>query len=75
MNATTFQAFGMNTDILEVEGIDEYYHSGRETGRQKTPSEYAKDFKKFYESVEERIAPKKWKVCLLIHPQEDLQKK
>lgn len=59
LNATTFQAFGMNTDILEVEGIDEYYHSGRETGRQKTPSEYAKDFKKFYESVEERIAPKK----------------
>lgn len=59
LNATTFQAFGMNTDVLEVEGIDEYYYSGRDTGKQKSPSEFAKDFKKFYESIQERVAPKK----------------
>lgn len=53
LNATTFEAFGLNQDKMRVEGILEYYHSGRESGRQKPPSEYAKDFKSFYEKVEE----------------------
>lgn len=52
LNATTFQAFGLNQDKMRVEGIIEYYHSGRESGNQKPPSEYAKDFKEFYEKVE-----------------------
>lgn len=53
MNATTFQAFGLNQDKMKVDGIDEYYHSGRESGTQKPPSEYAKDFKEFFEHIEE----------------------
>lgn len=52
LNATTFQAFGLNQDKMRVEGIAEYYHSGRESGNQKPPSEYAQDFKEFYEKVE-----------------------
>lgn len=55
LNATTYQAFGMNTEKLEVQGIDEYYHSGRDSGFQKTPSEYARDFKNFYEHIENMI--------------------
>lgn len=52
LNATTYQAFGLNQDKMRIEGIDEYYHSGRESGKQKTPSDYAKDFKEFYEKIE-----------------------
>lgn len=40
-NATTFQAFGLDIYNKKLEGLDEYYHSGRETGKQKSPSEYA----------------------------------
>lgn len=55
LNATTFEAFGLDQDDMIAKGIKEYYHSGRETGRQKTPSEYAKDFKEFYEYIENLI--------------------
>lgn len=55
LNATTFQAFGMNVDKMRIEGIKEYYHSGRKSAHQKPPSEYAKDFKDFYEEVENLI--------------------
>lgn len=58
LNATTFQAFGLNQAKMRVEGIDEYYHSGRDSGKQKTPSDYAKDFKRFYEDVEESTGKK-----------------
>lgn len=40
-NATTFQAFGLDIYNKKLEGLDEYYHSGRESGKQKSPSEYA----------------------------------
>lgn len=53
MNATTFQCFGLDYNNKCVQGIDEYYHSGRESGKQKSPSEYAKDFKKFKDKIEE----------------------
>lgn len=54
LNATTYQAFGLNQDKMCIEGIGkEYYHSGRESGKQKPPSEYAQDFKAFYEYIEE----------------------
>lgn len=43
-NATTYQPYGLNLDRRRLEGLDEYYHSGRETGHQKSPSEYARDF-------------------------------
>lgn len=52
MNATTYECFGIDFEKRCVMGIDEYYHSGRESGKQKSPSEYAKDFKKFKENVE-----------------------
>lgn len=53
MNATTFQCFGLDYINKCIQGIDEYYHSGRETGRQKSPSEYAKDFKNFKNNIED----------------------
>lgn len=51
LNATTFQAFGLDQSKVRVQGIAEYYHSGRESMKQKAPSEYAKDFKTFYSNV------------------------
>ena len=54
LNATTYQAFGLNQTNMRIEGINEYYHSGRESGHQKPPSEYAKDFKQFYEDIEQK---------------------
>lgn len=53
MNATTFQCFGLDYVNKCIQGISEYYHSGRESGRQKSPSEYAKDFKFFKDKIEE----------------------
>lgn len=55
LNATTFQAFGLDQSDMKVKGIDEYYHSGRKSGKQKAPSEYAKDFKVFYEKVKKFV--------------------
>lgn len=46
-NATTYQAAGLNVAKRKLEGLDEYYHSGRETGKQKSPSEYASDMIRF----------------------------
>lgn len=46
MNATTFQAFGLNHADHCLDGLAEYYHSGRD-GVQKSPSEYGKDFAAF----------------------------
>lgn len=57
-NATTFQSFGISFDRHVVEGVGEYYHSGRESGRQKSPSEYAQDFRSFVEEVEKRTKSK-----------------
>lgn len=47
MNATTFQAFGLDTYRKKLQGLGEYYHSGRESGKQKSPSEYAKELVEF----------------------------
>ena len=52
MNATTFQAFGLWTRLKRVAGLGEYYHSGRTTGHQRSPSDYAKDFVTFVERIE-----------------------
>ena len=46
-NATTFQAAGLDLVNRKLRGLDEYYHSGRETGKQKAPSEYAQDIVQF----------------------------
>ena len=53
MNATTYECAGFDYKDKCIRGVDEYYHSGREEGKQKSPSEYAQDFKKFKERVEE----------------------
>lgn len=58
MNATTYQVFGIDYKENCVRGIDEYYYSGRETGKQRSPSEYAKDFKEFKDKVEEETGLK-----------------
>lgn len=52
LNATTFQAFGLNLEDKCLQGLDEYYHSGRDTMKQKSPSEYASDFKEFKQKLE-----------------------
>ncbi len=51
MNPTTYECFGLDFYSKALRGIDEYYHCGRESG-QKSPSEYAKDFKVFKEKIE-----------------------
>lgn len=50
-NATTYQAAGLNMTAHRLEGLAEYYHSGRESGVQKSPSEYAEDFVSFLDSL------------------------
>lgn len=52
-NATTYQAAGLNEYEHKLDGLAEYYHSGRETGTQKSPSEYAGDFVKFLNLLHE----------------------
>ena len=58
MNATTFEVFGIDYKERCVRGIDEYYYSGRDTGKQKSPSDYAKDFKSLKEKVEKETGKK-----------------
>ena len=58
MNATTFQAFGLSFKDKKIYGIDEYYHSGRETMKQRSPSQYAADFKDFKERIEKETSKK-----------------
>lgn len=53
MNATTYQAFGIDYVDKCVRGIDEYYYSGRDVGKQRSPSDYAQDFKTFKDRLEE----------------------
>lgn len=43
-NATTFQAFGFDVYHRRLAGLTEYFYSGRDTGVQKSPSDYARDF-------------------------------
>ena len=42
-NATTFQIYGLDHYNKVLQGLTEYYHSGRESGKQRTPSKYAED--------------------------------
>lgn len=51
MNATTFNAFGIDREVPALQGILGYKHSGR-TQRMKSPSEYALDLLEFIEEVE-----------------------
>ena len=51
-NATVFEAAGIDHENQLLRGLKEYYHSGRELGRQKSPSDYAKDLKIFCDEIE-----------------------
>ena len=51
-NATTFQAFGLYSSLKRLAGLGEYHHSGRDSGHQRSPSEYAQDFAKFVQQIE-----------------------
>ena len=55
-NATTYQAAGLNLQAHRIEGLTEYFHSGRDTGKQKSPSEYAKDFVEFCDGLHEKYS-------------------
>ena len=51
-NPTTFEAFGIDYEAQKLRGIAEYYHSGRDEGKQKSPSEYAQDLKVMCDEIE-----------------------
>lgn len=51
-NATVFEAAGIDYENQAIRGLKEYRHSGRESGKQKSPSDYAKDLKQFCDELE-----------------------
>ena len=53
-NATTYQAAGVDEYNCKFNGLEEYYYSGRDTGKQKSPSEYAREFVGFVEMLSEK---------------------
>lgn len=55
-NATTYQAAGVNINTKRIEGLDEFYHSGRDTGKQKSPSEYAKELINLIDALHEKYS-------------------
>ena len=63
-NATTYQAFGLDIYRRQFTGIGEYYHSGRESGKQRSPSEYAKDLVELMDDIHGRHATKVFYVFL-----------
>lgn len=50
-NATTYQGFGIDDYRGSFTGLGEYYHSGRETGKQRSPSLYAQDLVEFMDYI------------------------
>lgn len=52
-NATVYEAAGLDEYKKRLTGLAEYYYSGRETGKQKSPSDYAKDFILFIAELHE----------------------
>jgi len=59
MNATAYECFGLDEVDKCVRGVDEYYYSGRDEGKQKSPSDYAKEFKDFVDRIQEETKTKK----------------
>lgn len=53
-NATTYQAFVLDNYRHELAGLAEYYHSGRESGKQRSPSQYAQDMIELMEDIHEQ---------------------
>lgn len=67
-NATTFQAAGLDVAGRKLKGLDEYYHSGRESGHQKSPSEYARDFMQFVMGLAEKYGTPVVRFYLFLDP-------
>ena len=67
-NATTFQAAGLDMAHRKLRGLDEYYHSGRESGKQKAPSLYARDFVQFVRLLGERHGTENIHFYLFLDP-------
>lgn len=67
-NATTFQAAGLDLGGKKLRGLGEYYHSGRETGHQKSPSEYARDFVGFAAGLGEKYGAENVRFYLFLDP-------
>lgn len=63
-NATTYQAFGLDVYRKKFPGLGEYYHSGRESGKQRSPSEYAQDMIDFMDGLQEKYEVKAFYVFL-----------
>lgn len=55
-NATTYQAAGVNINTRKLEGLAEFYHSGRDTGKQKSPSDYAKELIELTDMLHEKYS-------------------
>ena len=54
-NATTFQGFVLDTYYKKLRGAAEFYHSGRETGKQKTPGDYAQELIRLAEEMHKAL--------------------
>lgn len=67
-NATTFQAVGLDMGGRKLKGLEEYYHSGRETGHQKSPSVYARDFVQFVMDLGEKYGTANVRFYLYLDP-------
>ena len=67
-NATTFQAAGLDVANRKLRGLDEYYHSGRESGKQKAPSLYARDFVQFVQRLGEQYGTQGVRFYLFLDP-------
>lgn len=67
-NATTFEVFGLDVAGKQLRGLGEYYHSGRETGHQKSPSQYASDFVQFISALGERYGTEGVRFYLYLDP-------
>lgn len=67
-NATTFQAAGLDMARRKLRGLGEYYHSGRETGVQRAPSEYAQDFVQFVKELSKDYGTSNVRFYLFLDP-------
>ncbi len=67
-NATTFQAAGLDIAGRKLRGLGEYYHSGRESGKQKAPSEYAQDFVQFVKELGVKYGRESTRFYLYLDP-------
>ncbi len=63
-NATTYQAAGIDTYNKKITGLGEFYHSGRETGKQRSPSEYAQDLVDLMDRIHEQYETRAFFVFL-----------